>query len=140
MANHVIPQILDAHRRQPNEKSKIVWFAHSMGSWVLYECLNRLKSDQEVRLPGQIGISCFPAPFATPEQRPWNPINPSTPDVTIQKELQAWDPNIINPKLFLPSIWPMFQGIMKADMLAYSNYWRKQDPLQCFEHPCSSAS
>ena len=90
---------------------------HSMGTWMLFETL-RLLMERGIPLPAQIVVSSFPAADIAPADRPWRKSRGMGEDA-FKDECRTWD---INEVIFQPSMWKVYEGLLKDDFNLFDEY------------------
>jgi len=109
--------------------------AHSMGTWLLFEVLKRLRT-AGVRMPSGVLVSGFPGPDIALDQRPW-PRTDEMSEADFQAAVKLWDPvHFEGPAkaLFTPEIWGSF-AYMRSDFKLFETYELGEESVAPFAVP-----
>lgn len=94
-----------------------ILIAHSVGTWIAYEFLV-LCRERGVPMPRQAFISAMPCPDIPFDARPWRQ-QKNLNEEEFKDECREWD---ISDIVFSPSMWPMYQPLLRADFTMFDEY------------------
>jgi len=114
-----------------NERVPYIFLAHSMGSFIAYEILVKIREVGNIPKPAYVFISCFPSPDIPEELRPWRK-NAKLSEEELKKECKMWDVNAI---IFQKDVWVRYLPMLRADFTLFDSYIFDQDKFAPFDIP-----
>lgn len=101
---------------EPNDIPLVI-AGHSLGALCAYELACAMRH-QNLPLPKHLILSCMVSPDTPPTERPWTPASVLT-SAELQDECRAWS---INPAVFEPSLWSIYEPILRDDFAVLDTY------------------
>lgn len=100
-----------------------VFFAHSMGTWVAFECIRELRR-RSLQPPSLLIVSNLAAPQTAPDVRPWRR-NATLSESEFKQECRAWG---VNALVLKDSMWREFHQPFRRDFTIFDEYAYAEEP------------
>ncbi|KAL6762042.1 Alpha/Beta hydrolase protein [Haematococcus lacustris] len=118
-AQQLAEQVLEVVGHRLHQWPSIPWvvISHSMGCWVAFELLRRIRQ-AGLTMPSAWFLSAMPAPDIPENMRPWRQ-QAQLDGPGFQDECRCWD---INELVFTPAMWPTYEPLLRADFTLFDSY------------------
>ena len=114
-----------------NDDVPFVICAHSVGTWIAYELLQLIISDQKsMRAPEYVFFSAFPSPTIPMKERPWN-VNKDLNEEEFKTECRRWNIN----EIVFTQIWGVYHPMLRSDFTLFDQYTHEDDNKKKFAFP-----
>lgn len=114
-----------------NDGVPFVICAHSVGTWIAYELLQLIISDQKsMRAPEYVFFSAFPSPTIPMKERPWN-VNKDLNEEEFKTECRRWNIN----EIVFTQIWGVYHPMLRSDFTLFDQYTHEDDNKKKFAFP-----